>query len=255
MGDSDTFQFLVAIIAVGLALVGLLIMTVVAVLATWRQHGDTRSTHRATVEALSRIEEIVRSWAPGGPAPSLARAPLPPLEGAPNDSEALRSLLPLLSELDESFRRCQRRAPPTAARWRPAWPAARRPSERWRSRTERIIQGLRDFMEQVRAGNGENYNNRPPPRPPFSMDAFDTRGDRPIRRGAAARPVRRTMPPNHGLGLSMRSKAIAITREAASVRRPSAVRSSSQYAQPVTAWAACRVALGLSAQESSLPNV
>jgi len=24
--------------------------------------------------------------------------------------------------------------------------------------TERIIQGLRDFMEQVRAGNGENYN-------------------------------------------------------------------------------------------------
>ena len=27
--------------------------------------------------------------------------------------------------------------------------------------TERIIQGLRDFMERVRAGNGENYNRSP----------------------------------------------------------------------------------------------
>ena len=105
MGDNDTFQFLVAIIAVGLALAGLLILTVVAVLATWRQHSDTRSTHRATIEALSRIEEIVRSWTPGGPAPLLARPPLPPLEGVPNESEALRSLL----KMSETTRRLTRR--------------------------------------------------------------------------------------------------------------------------------------------------
>jgi LmbE family N-acetylglucosaminyl deacetylase len=158
VGDSDTFQFLVAIIAVGLALVGLLIMTVVAVVGTWRQHGDTRSTHRATIEALSRIEEIVRSWAPGGPALSLARAPLPPLEGAPNDSEALRSLLPLLSELDESFRKMSEARTAYSGQVAASLASSEAALRALEESTERIIQGLHDFMEQVRAGNGENYN-------------------------------------------------------------------------------------------------
>ena len=104
MSNSDIFQFVVAVIAVALALVGLLAMTAVAVLSTWRQQNDIHSTHRATIEALSRIEEIVRGWTAGGPAASPARPAPPPIEGAPNEGEALRSLLPLLSELDESFR-------------------------------------------------------------------------------------------------------------------------------------------------------
>jgi hypothetical protein len=160
VGDSDTFQFLVAIIAVGLALAGLLILTVVAVLATWRQHSDTRCTHGATVEALSRIEEIVRSWALGGPAPSVARAPLPPLEGAPNDSEALRSLLPLLSELDESFSKMSEARTAYSGQVAASLASSEAALRALEESTERIIQGLRDFMEQVRA-NGENYNNRP----------------------------------------------------------------------------------------------
>ena len=159
--DSDTFQFLVAIIAVGLALVGLLILTVVAVLATWRQHSDTRCTHKATIEALSRIEEIVRSWAPGGPAP-MARPPLPPLEGAPNDSEALRSLLPLLSELDESFSKMSEARTAYSGQVATSLASSEAALRALEESTERIIQGLREFMEQVRAGNGENYS-RPPP--------------------------------------------------------------------------------------------
>jgi len=158
VGDNDTFQFLVAIIAVGLALAGLLILTVVAVLATWRQHSDTRSTHRATIEALSRIEEIVRSWTPGGPAPLLARPPLPPLEGVPNESEALRSLLPLLSELDESFRKMSEARTAYSGQVAASLASSEAALRALEESTERIIQGLRDFMEQVRAGNGENYN-------------------------------------------------------------------------------------------------
>ena len=158
MGDNETFQFLVAIIAVGLALAGLLTLTVVAVLATWRQHSDTHSTHRATIEALSRIEEIVRSWTPGGPAPLLARPPLPPLEGVPNESEALRSLLPLLSELDESFRKMSEARTAYSGQVAASLASSEAALRALEESTERIIQGLRDFMEQVRAGNGENYN-------------------------------------------------------------------------------------------------
>ena len=160
MGDNDTFQFLVAIIAVGLALAGLLILTVVAVLATWRQHGDTHSTHKATIEALSRIEEIVRSWTPGGPALSLARPALPPIEGGPNEGEALRSLLPLLSELDESFRKMSEARTAYSGQVADSLASSEAAVRALEESTERIIQGLRDFMEQVRA-NGENYNNRP----------------------------------------------------------------------------------------------
>jgi LmbE family N-acetylglucosaminyl deacetylase len=162
VGDNDNFQFLVAIIAVGLALAGLLILTVVAVLATWRQHSDTRSTHRATIEALSRIEEIVRSWTPGGPAPLLARPPLPPLEGVPNESEALRSLLPLLSELDESFRQMSEARTAYSGQVAASLASSEAALRALEESTERIIQGLREFMEQVRAGNGENYNRTPP---------------------------------------------------------------------------------------------
>jgi len=158
VGDNDTFQFLVAIIAVGLALVGLLILTVVAVLATWRQHGDTYGTHKATIEALSRIEEIVRSWAPGGPALSLARPVLPPIEGAPNEGEALRSLLPLLSELDESFRKMSEARTAYSGQVAASLASSEAALRALEESTERIILGLRDFMEQVRAGNGENYN-------------------------------------------------------------------------------------------------
>lgn len=157
MGDNDTFQFLVAIIAVGLALAGLLIMAVVAILSTWRQHTDTRSTHRATVEALSRIEEIVRAWAPGGPAASLARAVAPPLESAPNEGEALRSLLPLLSELDDSFRKMSEARTTYSGQVAASLASSEAALRALEESTDRIIQGLRDFMEQVRA-NGENYN-------------------------------------------------------------------------------------------------
>jgi hypothetical protein len=157
VGDNDTFQFLVAIIAVGLALAGLLIMTVVAVLATWRQHGDTRSTHRATIEALSRIEEIVRGWTPGGPAPFLARPAPPPMEGGLNEGEALRSLLPLLSELDESFRKMSEARTAYSGQVAASLASSEAALRALEESTERIIQGLRDFMEQVRAGNSENY--------------------------------------------------------------------------------------------------
>ena len=157
MGDNDTFQFLVAIIAVGLALAGLLIMAVVAILSTWRQHTDARGTHRATVEALSRIEEIVRTWAPGGPAASLARAVPPPLEGAPNEGEALRSLLPLLSELDDSFRKMSEARTTYSGQVAASLASSEAALRALEESTDRIIQGLRDFMEQVRA-NGENYN-------------------------------------------------------------------------------------------------
>jgi len=128
------------------------------VLATWRQHSDTHSTHRATIEALSRIEEIVRSWTPGGPAPLLARPPLPPLEGVPNESEALRSLLPLLSELDESFRKMSEARTAYSGQVAASLASSEAALRALEESTERIIQGLRDFMEQVRAGNGENYN-------------------------------------------------------------------------------------------------
>ena len=158
MGDSDTFQFLVAVIAVALALLGLLIITVVAVLSTWHQYSDTRGTHRATVEALSRIEEIVRSWAPSGPAQSVARAAPPPLEAAPNESEAMRSLLPLLSELDESFRKMSEARTVYSGQVADSLASSEAAVRALEESTERIIQGLRDFMEQVRAGNGENYN-------------------------------------------------------------------------------------------------
>jgi hypothetical protein len=158
VGNNDTFEFLVAIIAVGLALAGLLIMAVVAILSTWRQHSDTRSTHRATIEALSRIEEIVRSWsAVGGPAASYLR-PAPPLEGAPNESEALRSLLPLLSELDESFRKMSEARTTYSGQVAASLASSEAALRALEESTDRIIQGLRDFMEQVRAGNGENFN-------------------------------------------------------------------------------------------------
>jgi hypothetical protein len=161
VGDSDTFQFLVAVIAVALALLGLLIMTVVAVLSTWHQQSDTRSTHKATIEALSRIEEIVRSWAPSGPAHTYARAALPPMEPAPNEGEAMRSLLPLLSELDESFRKMSEARSAYSGQVADSLASTEAAMRALEESTERIIQGLRDFMEQVRA-NGENYNNRPP---------------------------------------------------------------------------------------------
>jgi hypothetical protein len=157
VGDNDTFQFLVAIIAVGLALAGLLIMAVVAILSTWRQHTDTRSTHRATVEALSRIEEFVRAWAPGGPVASLPRAVAPPLESAPNEGEALRSLLPLLSELDDSFRKMSEARTTYSGQVAASLASSEAALRALEESTDRIIQGLRDFMEQVRA-NGENYN-------------------------------------------------------------------------------------------------
>jgi len=157
VGDNDTFEFLVAIIAVGLALVGLLIMAVVAILSTWRQHSDTRSTHRATIEALSRIEEIVRAWAPGGPAASLARAVPPPLEAAPNEGEALRSLLPLLSELDDSFRKMSEARTTYSGQVAASLASSEAALRALEESTDGIIQGLREFMEQVRA-NGENYN-------------------------------------------------------------------------------------------------
>ena len=160
MGDNDTFQVLVAIIAVALALLGLLIMTVVAVLSTWRQYGDTRSTHRATIEALSRIEEIVRSWAPGGPAHTFVRSAPPPMEAAPNEGEAMRSLLPLLSELDDSFRKMSEARTAYSGQVADSLASSEAAVRALEESTERIIQGLRDFMEQVRA-NGENYNNRP----------------------------------------------------------------------------------------------
>ena len=162
MGDNDTFQFLVAIIAVALALLGLLIMTVVAVLSTWHQHSDARSTHRATVEALSRIEEIVRSWAPGGPVHTLPRSAPPAMEAAPNEGEAMRSLLPLLSELDESFRKMSEARTAYSGHVADSLASSEAAVRALEESTERIIQGLRDFMEQVRA-NGENYNNRPSP--------------------------------------------------------------------------------------------
>jgi hypothetical protein len=158
VGDSDTFQFLVAIIAVGLALAGLLIMTAVAVVGTWHQHSDTRSTHRATIEALSRIEEMVRSWTPGGPLPSLPRLAPPPMEGVPNEGEAMRSLLPLLSELDESFRKMSEARTAYSGQVAASLASSEAALRALEESTERIIQGLRDFMEQVRAGNGENYN-------------------------------------------------------------------------------------------------
>lgn len=159
MGDNDTFEFLVAVIAVGLALVGLLIMTVVAVLSTWRQHSDTRSTHRATIEALSRIEEIVRSRTLAGPAPSLPRpAPPPTGEAAPNEAEALRSLLPLLSELDESFRKMSEARTVYSGQVAASLASSEAALRALEESTERIIQGLGDFVEQVRAGNSENYN-------------------------------------------------------------------------------------------------
>ncbi len=151
-----------AIIAVGLALAGLIIMTVVAVLATWRQQSDTRSTHKATVEALSRIEEIVRSWAPGGPVPSIERPPLAPLEGAPNESEALGSLLPFLSELDDSFRKMSEARTAYSGQVAASLASSEAALRALEESTERIIQGLRDFIERVRAGNSENYNQPPP---------------------------------------------------------------------------------------------
>jgi len=159
VGDNDNFEFLVAVIAVGLALAGLLIMAVVAILSTWRQHSDTRSTHRATIEALSHIEEMVRSWSSvGGPAASYVRAAPPPLEGAPNESEALRSLLPLLSELDESFRKMSEARTTYSGQVAASLAGSEAALRALEESTERIIVGLRDFMEQVRAGNGENYN-------------------------------------------------------------------------------------------------
>jgi hypothetical protein len=158
VGDNDTFEFLVAIIAVGLALAGLLILAVVAILSTWRQHSDARGTHRATVEALSRIEEIVRNWGPGGPAAPPARAIPPPLEAAPNDGEALRSLLPLLSELDDSFRKMSEARTTYSGQVAASLASSEAALRALEESTDRIIQGLRDFMEQVRANNGENYN-------------------------------------------------------------------------------------------------
>ena len=156
MGDSETFEFLVAVIAVGLALVGLLIMTLVAVLATWRQHSDTRSTHSATVEALARIEEVVRSGAPAAPVLS----PPPAGEAAPNEGEAMRSLLPLLSELDESFRKMSEARSVYSGQVAASLASSEAALRALEESTERIIQGLSDFVEQVRVGNGENY--RPP---------------------------------------------------------------------------------------------
>jgi len=158
VGDNNTFQFLVAIIAVVLALAGLLIMTVVALLAIWHQYNDTRSTHKATTEAISRIEEIVRGWAPGGPASSLPRPALPPIEGVANEGEALRSLLPLLSELDESFRQMSEARAAYSGQVAASLASSEATLRALEESTERIIQGLRDFVEQVRAGNGENGN-------------------------------------------------------------------------------------------------
>ena len=159
MGDNDTFEFLVAVIAVGLALAGLLVMAVVAILSTWRQHSDSHSTHRATIEALSHIEEMVRSWSSGGgPAVSYARPAPPPLEGLPNESEALRSLLPLLSELDESFRKMSEARTTYSGQVAASLAGSEAALRALEESTDRIIQGLRDFMEQVRAGNGENLN-------------------------------------------------------------------------------------------------
>ena len=161
MGDNDTFEFLVAVIAVGLALVGLLIMTVVAVLATWRQHNDTRGTHRATIEALSRIEEIVRSRPPAAPVPPPPPprlAPPPAMEGTPNESEALRSLMPLLSELDDAFRKMAEARTAYSSQVTASLASSEAALRALEESTERIILGLRDFVEQVRANNGENYN-------------------------------------------------------------------------------------------------
>lgn len=156
MGDNETFEFLVAVIAVGLALVGLLIMTLVAVLATWRQHSETRSTHRATVEALTRIEEVVRGQVLAAPVLS----PPPGAEAAPNEGEAMRSLLPLLSELDESFRKMSEARSVYSGQVAASLASSEAALRALEESTERIIQGLSDFVEQVRAGNGENY--RPP---------------------------------------------------------------------------------------------
>lgn len=162
MGDNDTFEFLVAVIAVGLALLGLLIMTVVSILSTWRQNNDTRSTHKATVEALSRLEEIMRGQAAAGPVPSLA-GPAPPSvgEGVPNDGDTLRSLLPLLSELDDSFRKMSEARTAYSGQVAASLASSEAAVRALEESTERIIQGLSEFVEQVRANNGEN--SHPPP--------------------------------------------------------------------------------------------
>jgi hypothetical protein len=161
VGDNDTFEFLVAVIAVGLALAGLLVMTLVSVLATWRQHGDMRGTHRATTEALSRIEEIVRSRPPAAavpPPPPPRLAPPPAMEGTPNESEALRSLMPLLSELDDAFRKMAEARTAYSSQVTASLASSEAALRALEESTERIILGLRDFVEQVRANNGENYN-------------------------------------------------------------------------------------------------
>jgi hypothetical protein len=161
VGDNDTFEFLVAVIAVGLALAGLLVMTLVSVLATWRQHGDMRGTHRATTEALSRIEEIVRSRPPAAPVPPPPPprlAPPPAMEGTPNENEALRSLMPLLSELDDAFRKMAEARTAYSSQVTASLASSEAALRALEESTERIILGLRDFVEQVRANNGENYN-------------------------------------------------------------------------------------------------
>jgi len=158
VGESDTFEFLVAIIAVGLALVGLLIMTMVAVLATWRQHSDTRGTHRATIEALSRIEEMVRSWTMVASAPSVARPAPPPVEPVQNEGEALRSLVPLVSELDDSLRKMSEARTAYSSQVAASLENSEAALRALEESTERIVEGLRGFVEQVRANNGENYH-------------------------------------------------------------------------------------------------
>lgn len=156
--DNGTFEFLVAIIAVGLALLGLLIMTVVAVLATWRQHNDTRGTHGATIEALSRIEEIVRSKTPAGPAAVPPRPTASVADAAPHEGEALRSLLPLLAELDESLRKMSEARTAYSGQVAASLASSEAALRALEESTERIIQGLSDFVEQVRVNNGENYD-------------------------------------------------------------------------------------------------
>ena len=82
------------------------------------------------------------------------------MEAAPNEGEAMRSLLPLLSELDDSFRKMSEARTAYSGQVADSLASSEAAVRALEESTERIIQGLRDFMEQVRA-NGENYNNRP----------------------------------------------------------------------------------------------
>jgi hypothetical protein len=94
VGDTTNWEFAAAVAAVAIGLGGLLVMTVVGVIASWRVYEDTRSAAMEAEKASLLVQEAARLRIASESQPPTARPVAMDLDGA------LRSLSELRAQVD-----------------------------------------------------------------------------------------------------------------------------------------------------------